>query len=84
MEELKNGLAESIEALDFLLETSQAKLLEEILSHLLKTRRISVTTLLFAVKSTLLAHDSRMLPVVQAIEATEGAATAVLPKEEKS
>lgn len=73
MEELNSGLAQSIEAFDFLLDTSQAKLLEELLSHLLKTNRISVNTLLSATKSALLAHDSKkMLPMVQAIEEAEG------------
>jgi hypothetical protein len=81
MEELRNGLTESIEAFDFLLGTSQAKLLEELLTHLLKSNRITVNTLLFAVKSSLLAHDSKkMLPIVEAIEKSEGAATAVVGK----
>lgn len=84
MEELQNGLTQSIEAFDFLLETSQAKLLEELLSHLLKSNRISVTTLLFAVKSALLAHDSHLISIVRAIEETEGAATAVVSKGENS
>ncbi|HEY9596393.1 MAG TPA: hypothetical protein V6D33_01825, partial [Cyanophyceae cyanobacterium] len=68
MDELNNGLAQSIEAFDFLLDTSQAKLLEEFLSHLLKSNRISVDCLLFAVKSVLLAHDSSLISIVEAIE----------------
>jgi hypothetical protein len=84
MEELRADLSESIEKFDFLLSTCQERILSEFFSHLLKTNRITVTILLFAVKSALLAHDSNLISIVRAIEETEGAATAVMSKEEVS
>lgn len=75
MEELRAELSESIERFDFLLESCQERILGEFFSHLLKTQRITATVLLFAVKSALLAHDSNLISIVRAIEATEGAAT---------
>ncbi|HEY9650287.1 MAG TPA: hypothetical protein V6C95_06465 [Coleofasciculaceae cyanobacterium] len=79
MEELRADLSESIERFDFLLESCQERILGEFFSHLLKSNRISVTILLFAVKSALLAHDSNLISIVRAIEETE-AANAVVSK----
>lgn len=87
MEELRAELSESIEKFDFLLETCQERILGEFFSHLLKTNRITVNTLLFGLKAALLAYDSKkMKPLVEALERaepeTERTATAVVPKEE--
>lgn len=89
MEELRADLSESIERFDFILSTCQERLLGELFSHLLKTNRITVNTLLFGLKSALLAYDSKkMQPLVEALERAEPeageAATAVLPKEENN
>lgn len=72
MEEIRSDLAESIEKFDFLLSTSQERIISELLSHLLKTQRITVNTLLFGLKSALLAYDStKMQPLVEALERAE-------------
>ncbi|HEY9596123.1 MAG TPA: hypothetical protein V6D33_00435 [Cyanophyceae cyanobacterium] len=72
MEELRAELSESLERFDFLLETCQERILGEFFSHLLKTRRITVNTLLFGLKAALLAYDSqKMKPIVEALERAE-------------
>lgn len=85
MEELNNDLAQSIEVFGNLLDLSQSKLLEELLLHMLKSKRITVNSLLFATKSALYAHGGEeMIPAVQAIEIAEGAASAVFCKGENA
>jgi hypothetical protein len=52
---------------------------------MLKSKRITVNSLLFATKSALYAHGGEeMIPAVQAIEEAEGARRAVQSKEEVS
>ena len=85
MEELNNGLAQSIEVFGNLLDLSQAKLMEELLLQMLRSKRITLNSLLFGLKSAIYSYGGEeMLPVVQAIEEAEGAATAVMSKQEVS